>query len=58
MNPVAASATATNERRELTETVEAVVFREVLKPLAAALGPVGDVVVGTVADRVFTRPPR
>jgi hypothetical protein len=35
--------------------VEAIVFREVLKPLAASLGPVGDVAVGAVADAAFTR---
>ena len=37
---------------------EAVLFREVLKPLSAALGPVGEIVTGTVADRLFALPPR
>jgi hypothetical protein len=36
--------------------VEAIVFREVLKPLTAALGPVGDVAIGSVADALFGRP--
>jgi hypothetical protein len=43
-------------RQLATSTLEAIVFREVLKPLAAALGPVGDVMLGTVADSVFARP--
>jgi hypothetical protein len=46
------------DRRAATGLVEAVVFREVLEPLAAALGPFGDLTVGVVADRVFARPPR
>lgn len=36
--------------------LEAVVFREILKPLAAGLGPVGDVAIGSVADTLFARP--
>lgn len=55
---VSPTTSAAAERRALTGTVEAVVFREVLKPLAAALGPLGDVMVGAVADRIFARPPR
>lgn len=40
-----------------TSALEAIVFREVLEPLAAGLGPVGDVALGTVADALFARPP-
>jgi hypothetical protein len=43
-------------RQIATSTLEAIVFREVLKPLAAALGPLGDVALGTVADAVFAPP--
>jgi hypothetical protein len=32
--------------------VSAVLFREILKPLAAGLGPVGEVALDTVADRL------
>ena len=39
-----------------TQTLEAIVFREILEPLAADLGPVGDVALGTVADTLFARP--
>jgi len=37
----------------VSQTVEALVFGEVLKPLAAALGPMGDQLVEIVAERVF-----
>ncbi len=40
----------------VAQTVSAVVFREVLKPLATALGPVGDVVLDGIVDRVLVRP--
>ena len=30
-------------------------FREILKPLAAGLGPVGEIALGTVADELFLR---
>jgi hypothetical protein len=40
-------------RDAAVRAVEAIVFREVLKPLAAGLGPVGDVAVGSVADTLF-----
>lgn len=40
-------------RGAAVRAVEAIVFREVLKPLAAGLGPVGDVAVGAVADALF-----
>jgi hypothetical protein len=40
------------------EVMNAILFREILKPLAAALGPVGEVALGTVADELFVRPAR
>jgi hypothetical protein len=36
--------------------VEAIIFREILKPLAAGLGPVGEVAIGSVADALFAKP--
>jgi len=33
----------------------AVLFREILKPLAENLGPVGEIALGIVADDVFVR---
>ncbi|HTD36192.1 MAG TPA: hypothetical protein VK669_01665 [Candidatus Limnocylindrales bacterium] len=32
-----------------------VIFREILKPLADGLGPVGEIALGTVADELFVR---
>lgn len=43
-------------RAAVTNALEAVVFREILKPLAAGLGPVGEVAIGSVADAAFVRP--
>jgi hypothetical protein len=57
--PVTGVAAGTSDTRAAaTNALEAIVFREVLEPLAAALGPVGDVAVGTVADALFARPKR
>jgi hypothetical protein len=36
--------------------IEAVVFREILKPLAESLGPVGETALDAVADSFFVRP--
>jgi hypothetical protein len=36
----------------------ALLFREILKPLAAVLGPAGDVVLDRVVDGTFVRPQR
>jgi hypothetical protein len=52
-SPLSADAAA---RAVATQTLDAVVFRDVLKPLAAALGPVGETVLDTVVDRLFVRP--
>jgi hypothetical protein len=47
-------ATGDDQRsRVVTATLDAVVFREILKPLAAGLGPVGETAVDAVADRLF-----
>jgi hypothetical protein len=49
--------TVTNDVRAVAmQTLEAIVFREVLKPLAAGLGPVGEVALGSFADTLFARP--
>ena len=40
-------------RTRANETLAAVVFAEVLKPLAASLGPLGETLASTVADRAF-----
>jgi hypothetical protein len=40
------------------QTVEALLFSEVLKPFASALGPLGDEFTALVAERTFVRPPK
>ncbi len=36
--------------------MEAVLFGEILKPLAAALGPFGDVAIVSIAQELIVRP--
>jgi hypothetical protein len=40
------------------DVVNAVLFREILKPLAQGLGPLAEVALGAVADELFVRPRR
>jgi len=42
----------------VVQAVEALLFSEVLRPIAAALGPLGDQFTALVAERVFVRPPK
>lgn len=46
------------QQRTARDVMSAVLFREILKPLAAGLGPVGEIALGAVADELFVRPPR
>ena len=39
-----------------THAIEAVVFREILKPLTAGRSPVAETALGSVADSLFVRP--
>jgi hypothetical protein len=41
----------------VVQTVEALLFGEVLKPLASALGPLGDQLIGEIAERALVRRP-
>jgi hypothetical protein len=38
-----------------TNAIEAAVFREILKPLAEGLGPVGETALDSLADSLFVR---
>jgi hypothetical protein len=38
--------------------VNAILFREILKPLAQGLGPVGETALSSVADALFVKPAR
>ena len=45
-------------RGAAADVLTAVVFREILKPLANGLGPFGEMAVGSLADAIFVRPKR
>jgi hypothetical protein len=49
----AADAHVAGQRGAAEQIVQAVLFREVLKPLAAGLGPVGELAAAQVADALF-----
>jgi hypothetical protein len=50
-----AAETAGDAQRAARDVMSAVLFREILRPLAQGLGPAGDIVVGAVADSLFVR---
>ena len=56
-SPTTSIAADAASARAVTATLDAVLFREILKPLAAGLGPVGETAVALVADRVFAPRP-
>jgi hypothetical protein len=45
-------------RPAVADAFGAILLSEIFKPLAAALGPVGDVVVGSVTQELFMKAPR
>lgn len=47
------TSTAADAAREARDVASAVLFREILKPLAQGLGPVGEIALGAVADSLF-----
>ena len=47
-----------NPTAVVRDTLQAVLFAEIMKPLAAVLGPVGDLAIDSVAQSVFVRTPR
>lgn len=47
------SSAASDAARDATlQTASAVLFREILRPLAAGLGPIGDVAIEPLAERL------
>jgi hypothetical protein len=42
----------------VVQTVEALLFSEILKPIATTLGPLGDEFTAIVAEQAFVRPPK
>ncbi|HYZ15213.1 MAG TPA: hypothetical protein VE591_02385 [Candidatus Acidoferrum sp.] len=47
-----------DQRRAAEQIAQSLIFREVLRPLAQGLGPVGEIAIGNVADALFTGKPR
>ena len=58
------TSTAAEPRPEVTArdtargVMNAILFREILKPLVQGLGPVAEIALGTVTDDMFVRRPR
>ena len=59
-SPTTSTAADAPVRREpsAADVASAVLFREILKPLAQGLGPVGEIALGAVADSLFVKKPR
>lgn len=57
-SPTTSIAAEPDERATAQSVVNAILFREILKPLANGLGPVGEVALSSVADRLFVKTPR
>jgi hypothetical protein len=55
-SPTTCTAAERDPRAAAADALSAIVFREVLKPLANGLGPVGETAIAAVADTLFTRP--
>ena len=55
-SPTTCTAVDAGARAAATNVLSAILFREILKPLAAGLGPVGETAIGAVADTLFVRP--
>lgn len=51
------TSTAADPRPEMAarDVMNAVLFREILKPLVQGLGPVAEIALGSVADDLFVR---
>ncbi len=43
------------ERTDARDVTNAILFREILKPLAQGMGPLAEIALGAVADEVFVR---
>ena len=51
-----AAETLSHERTDVRDVTNAILFREILKPLAQGLGPLAEIALGAVADEIFVRP--
>lgn len=57
-SPTISIAAERDERAGAQNVVNAILFREILKPLAQGLGPVGETALSSVADALFVKPAR
>jgi len=55
---IAADAATTPARDTARDVMNAILFREILKPLVQGLGPVAEIALGSVTDDLFVRRPR
>ena len=55
---IAADPAASAARETARDVMNAILFREILKPLVQGLGPVAEFALGTVTDDLFVRRPR
>ncbi len=53
--PTISTAASANDRALVAGQMNALLFAQVLKPLAKALGPFGDAAVESVAETMFVR---
>ena len=54
----AAESTRDTARESARDVMNAILFREILKPLVQGLGPVAEIALGSVTDDLFVRRPR
>ena len=54
----AADPAAPAARETARDVMNAILFREILKPLVQGLGPVAEIALGSVTDDLFVRRPR
>ena len=53
--PTTSTAAEPPARGAVREIASALLFREILKPLVAGLGPVGEIALGDAIDKTFVK---
>jgi len=54
-SPTTSTAVSADERAIVQDRVNALLFAQILKPLAASLGPFGDCAIEAVVEKTFVR---
>ena len=54
-SPTISTAAEPSARDAVRDVAAAVLFREILQPLVADLGPVGEIALGSAIDKTFVR---